>query len=470
MDYSPALVQALEYAKCKTSGLNKPGLQHAINAVNNLAKKGPITAKNALLVSTLFPNAVNFASTPLLELKASRAGAGPGPQDLAPKINQGMQSWYWNLTNFNASSGVLFVIKQTTINAATGLSIWSVDAGAVDPETNKWVSPDTVYLDSNLVQVTSNGVKILPNPNIAGSVSVTPGGFSINIQFLNKNAGFSFSVTSTSARGPTYEQSGGNVKRIGPLQNGYWSIVDGNITIGSLQLSTNGKVYTYGTNSGMSWLDYQQFGVKGITYIDQFLATAIKTKPAPMKWMFLVVQTPTYQLDAYILNPGSLSKLNEGKAVKGRKTTNLWQGVAPALYDLDCIVQVLEVYPGSVDAVPSKVSLQVMEPLNKTFILTSITTTVPSLITAGGSGYESPSTVTVDGTQVGTGVIEWVPGDMYPTQQDVLTETNISREILKSHDPNPMSQTLLAFLIVFVLLFLASVVLLPICLTRKQKK
>lgn len=467
MDYSSALVQALEYAKCKTSGLNKPGLQHAINAVNNLAKTGPITAKNALLISTLFPNAVNFASTPLLELEASKAGMGPSPLDLAPKINQGMQSWYWNLTNFNASSGVLFVIKQTTINAATGLSIWSVDAGAVDPATNKWVSPDTVYLDSNLVTVTSNGVKILPNPQIAGAVSVSPQGFSINIQYTT---GFSFAVTSTSARGPTYEQSGGNVKRIGPLQNGYWSIVDGNITTGSLQLTKGGKVYTYGASSGMSWLDYQQFGIKGITYIDQFLATAIKTKPAPMKWMFLVVQTPKFQLDAYILNPGSLSKLNAGKAVKGRKTVNLWQGTAPAQYDLDCIVQVLEVYPGSADAVPSKVSLQVLAPLNMTFILTSITTTVPSLITAGGSGYESPSTVTVSGSQVGTGVIEWVPGDMYPTQQDVLTETNISREILKSHDPNPTSQTLLAFLIVFVLLFLVSVVLLPICLTQKQKK
>ena len=476
MDYSNSLVVALQRAKCTTAGWNKPSINYAIKAVQQLAKKGPITAKSALLVSTLFPSAFTFASTPLVEIKKADAGAGPNASDLAPKIHQGLQSWYWNLTNFvsaaGVQSGVLFVIKQTTIDAESGLSVWSVDAGAVDPATMKWVSPATVYLDSNTVSVIPNGLLIRPNSQIAGTVAVTATSFAINVSFLA--SGFSFSVNSSSARGPTYEQGSGNVKRIGPLQNGYWSIVDGVVTTGTLQIRAADAVHKFDAAvPQMSWLDYQQFGVSGISYMDQLLAAAIKAPAAQTRWMFLVVQTPSYQLDAYILNAGLISKLKAGKAAKSF-TANVWQKGAAAVYDVACTAQIMDVYPTSAGGgvgVPSVVQLSVGAPLNLTFVLTTTCPlTQPMLKTAGGSGYDSPSVVTVNGKAVGTGVIEWVPGSMYPTQKDVLAESGVSADILKATNPNPAAQAALAFFIIFVVLFIASLVLIPLCVVKSKGK
>ena len=489
MDYTKPLLLALESAKCKTSGWNTPSIDKAIGAVKERSRRGTINAKNALLISTLFPAAFAFASTPLKELKKEEAGQGPEPSNLAPVITQGLSSWYWNLTNFvsltspSSNSGVLFIIKQTTIDAASGLSVWSIDAGAVDPDSKKWVSPETVYLDSDMVRVIRNGIKIMPNPQISGHVAVSATGFSISVNFTS--SGFNFQVSSTSRRGPTYEQGSGNVKRIGPIQNGYWSIVDGSTTSGVLSTTSTSKTHNYnakgsGNPNGMSWLDYQQLGLAGVTHFEQMLASAVKAPASEMKWLFFVIQTADFQLDGYllfnILKKGEVSNLHARRSVFGKKTINYWKAGNIALYDLNCTIQILDVYPETfaVGGVPSAIAVTIQSPGldNVTYTLTSITSTIPSLITAGGSGYESPSTVTwndASGTkQYGTGVIEWVPGGMYPTKADVFKESGISRNILKSADPNPNAQAFLSFMLIFVVFFVISLVLIPIYATRRK--
>jgi hypothetical protein len=189
--------------------------------------------------------------------------------------------------------------------------------------------------------------------------------------------------------------------------------------------------------------------------------------------MFLVIQAPVFQMDAYVLNLGGSSlesRLSAQKKMVSRKTVNYWETGKAAQYDLDCTIQVLQVYPtvDGVSGVPSKVALLVR---GTTYTLASISKTLPALITAGGSGYESPATVSyldASGTQqYATGVIEWVPGNMYPTAQDVLKETGVSTAILKAGDPNPVAQTFVALFIIFCVLFITSVVLVAVFSSKK---
>lgn len=73
--------------------------------------------------------------------------------------------------------------------------------------------------DQNQVLLTPNGVEFAAGAVIQGYVTVTKTGFAVNVRYTA--SGLQVSSLGTTRRGPTYEQSGGNVHVMGPAMNGW---------------------------------------------------------------------------------------------------------------------------------------------------------------------------------------------------------------------------------------------------------
>jgi hypothetical protein len=440
MDYREALLLGVSNTIARSTPWDQESNAALSKAMYIRAMQGPISAQQAVYITgMLMPTSFTFSFPPLA---VTTTGAGPASNNLAPLPTQGIKSWYWNLTQFTngdgKDSGVLLVLQQQSIVPnGEGITVWSLYAGAVDPDTKAWVSPETVYMDNDQVTIVPNGA-IFSSPDAVGSIIASSTGFDISVTMIK--AGFSFQVSSTSARGPTYEQSGGNVKKLGVFQNGYWSIVDGVITkppakVVSLQLTSTGKQYTY--NGGYSWLDYQQFGLLQLPPLERLFASVTKSSAIETVWLFLVIQTPDIQIDAYLIDPSALSQFSAGKSGKKWNVGNVWQTGKPAKYDVPCNVQLVATYPGT--TIPS--AIKVTMDGYGVYVLTSYSKGVPYLQTASGSGYESPSYVTINGAAApaARGVIEWVPKGVYPTQQDALVGAAMSTDILKARDASSLA-------------------------------
>jgi hypothetical protein len=439
MDYREALLLGVSNTIAKSSVWDQASNAALSKAIYNRAVEGPITAEQAVFIAgTLMPTGFTFSFPPLAVTNTS---TGPPPNNLAPIPTQGIKSWYWNLTQFTdgsgKDSGVLVVLQQQSIvPGGDGITVWSLYAGAVDPDTKAWVSPETVYMDNSQVTIVQNGATF-SSPGAVGSIIASATGFDISL--LMVKSGFRFAVSSTSARGPTYEQSGGNVKKMGIFQNGYWSIVDGVITNSasavSLQLTPTGTPYTY--TLGYSWLDYQQFGLLPLPGLDKLFAAATKSGAIETVWLFLVIQSSDVQLDAYVVDPGALSKFKTGQPGKKWNVANVWKTGEPAKYNVPCSVQLVATYPGT--NIPSAIKVTVEG--YGVYVLTSYSKEVPYLKTASGSGYESPSYVTINGVAApaARGVIEWVPENVYPTQQDALVGASMNTDILKARNASALA-------------------------------
>jgi hypothetical protein len=224
---------------------------------------------------------------------------------LMPQPAQGITSWYWVLLQgtpsalpapANSDLGLLIVLKQTSMTAAE--SVWSLDIGAAHAGT--WTSQSTVYMTPSAVTVSSSGVAF-NSASASGFINVSPTTISINIAMLD--SGLIIQATASTARGPTYEQAGGNIKNVGSVQNGYWSIVDGALS-SLVYIPQGGPAMKF--QLGTAWLDYQQIGLSPLGGLQTIVLAALGgvqnvNRPTGPEWLFIVVQAPDIQISAYAL-------------------------------------------------------------------------------------------------------------------------------------------------------------------------
>ncbi len=399
MDYREPILRTLSDAAAKADVFQAQAANTALAAIGKYASQGPIDAETAFGLMGLLPIAVASSFPPIT---VTTSGSGPAPTGLAPNVGQGFQSWYWNATQFaNPDTAVVLVLKQVQVNPSMDASAWALYGGATHPVTREWINIPSTYLDSDQVRIDAAGATIVGRSDVQATFAAAPNGFSISCSTPQ----LQFSVTATSARGPTYEQAGGNVLASGPFQNGYWSIVDGSVTAGSVTVQGT-PPFTFST--GWSWLDYEQFAVKPLPGVLSFFSSV---KPAPpqftMNWMWLMVQSPGMQLDMFIVGTAVLEKLHRGGTVQVTNVS-VWVPGRPAQHNQRAAVKIDAVYPGT--NIPRGVTITVDG--TATFALASYSRGgLPSVQRyVGGTAYESPCLV--QSQPAARGMIEWVvPAD-----------------------------------------------------------
>ena len=443
----------------------------------------PLDPKDAILLAGLLPPLYNVSLPPL---KVVHGGVGPAADNLLPDVTQGVKSWYWNLTHFIGEDGervgVLVVFRQTAISAGgRGLpatSAWCLYGGLVSSVDGVWQELLPKYFTDAEVQFDrTTSTLTFESSEAKGSFHVTPTEFQVAVFY--KDTAQAFHVNSTTGRGATYEQSGGNLTQLGPLQNGYWSIVDGVVNGGMVQAPASvfdtattraqlslPRAYTVGT----SWLDYQQVGFAGVTPAERFALSLIRTNPAASaRWLFVTIQSPTIQANAYCMDTKDLAAFGRKAPTAVLHTGNVWKAGQAAQYGVPVTFQLVETYPGT--TVPSKVKVTFhgVEELG-TCTLTSFSKNAPLLMSAGGSGYESPATVQHGNlvSTASTGVIEWVPQGLYPTVKQAIQEAGLdSVSIQAAWAPSPLATTTAVLIAVGVLVAVVLCIMLPVVVIKK---
>jgi hypothetical protein len=476
MDWTTAILDGVsQYAK-NASHWFAPSVKVVHNEIQARALKGPINGEQAATIINLMPGSFNFSFKELTEVHS-----GTGPTNLAPNPTEGVLSWYWNMTqlqdaaNPSNNTAILTVLTQKSISPVPAVSVWTFYVGYIVPNSGgQWYFVDPVYLSDSEVTIVTNGATFAQTNVVQGSFLVTPTSFAISVTY---NSGLAFTINASSARGPTYEQSGGNVSNIGNIQNGYWSIVDGLINASnpvSLQTAAGAKAQQYVT--GVSWLDYQQAGLKPLSGLENMLLATMYTKPSQNVWLFLTVQTPTIQIDAYVMGKDALNDFSNKKIVT-QHTANLWVVGQPAQYKVECNIRLSATYPNT--NVPSAILLWINNPQSNinpqySFTLTSYASTLPYLHAAGGDGYESPSRVNVMGVDdpQSYGVIEWLPApaDESARETSNLTKAGLNQSFTDAYKPNPSAQSALAFAIIGILAVITFIVLGIVYLTLKDQR
>jgi hypothetical protein len=476
MDYRPALLDAVATAVAAGSIWNASAIAEAASAVRARAAAGPIYAGDAIAIVNALPGFWFEAQPQLAVTATATTAATPGPQGnaLGPLTAEGKTSWYWCATQFTVPRppaaldipkgatgpgevtmpiGALIMMQQVTINAARNISAWQLFMSATDPLTGGWVTVPTRFFDNSQVQVVPNGV-LFASPRAEGVINLAQGGSTFSVEVVDHVTGFQFVVLASSERGPTYQQSTGNIDTIGRVaQTGYWSIVDGVITspeaaggltgsIGGLTGPAGGLtgptssatstsrpaaasppgamlcvragaptfLYRPGQATGSAaryypgwcWLDYQQEGLLPIKGIVKFLG-AVTPAPSPVfPWMWVAIQLDGVQYALRFLGASAVQALVAGKTVSGK--ANVWVPNADAQYAVPATATVLASYPGT--SIPRVVKVTIDASAtspSQTLVLDSYVRTAPQFTPT--SGYESPSEVI--GHPSGRAVVEW---------------------------------------------------------------
>jgi hypothetical protein len=461
MDWTTAILDGVDQYSRNTSHWFAPSARVVAKEIKTRALKGPINGEQAATIISLMPGSFNLGFKPLTQVYS-----GTGPTNLAPNPTEGILSWYWNMTqlrdaiNPTNDTAILTVLTQKSISTSPATSVWTFYVGYIVPNSGGiWYFVDPLYLSDDEVTIKADGATF-NCANVSGSFVVKPASFVIDVNYAS---GLKFNIKASSARGPTYEQSGGNVSNIGNIQNGYWSIVDGLIDVfNDVTLQTESGVTPLKYTTGVSWLDYQQAGLKPFSGFENMLLATMYTKPSENVWLFVTVQTPTYQIDAYIMGKAALNDFSNGKIVT-QNTANVWVVGQPAQYKVRCNIRLVDTYHGT--NVPSSIYLWINDPNSNTgpqyeVQLTSYATTLPYLHAAGGDGFESPSTVSIL-TSVppllndpqSYGVIEWLPAPANPDAFQTLNleKAGLNQSFTDAYKPNPSAQSALAFAIIGIL-------------------
>ena len=470
-DCGALLLSAVTGAASRASVWDADAKRIMVDTVSARVRAGPVSPLQAVLATTLMPNCFQTSFPPLV----AAGGSGPPADMLMPQPAQGITSWYWVLLQgtpsaspapVNSDLGLLIVLKQTSMTAAE--SVWSLDIGAAHAGT--WTSQSTVYMAPSAVTVSSSGVAF-NSESASGSINVSPTTISINITM--PDGGLIIKATASTARGPTYEQAGGNIKNVGSVQNGYWSIVDG--ALSSLLYTQGGSTMNF--QLGTAWLDYQQIGLSPLGGLQTIVLAALGgvqnvQKPTGPEWLFIVVQAPDIQISAYALAGPELNAVKAGKAV-AFPVANVWYTGEPAQYGISVILRVLATYDGT--TVPAIVQLYLPE-ITMSIVLTttlSRSNPPPLLTSAAGSGYESPATITFGENIIHNahGVIEWVTPGLYPTTEDALAGSGLPQSILNARKPSTSAiATLVSVSALILAAFLALAVGIPVAIHKHNKK
>lgn len=460
MDYTSSVFEGMNNISKATSTWCSDVNSIAVKALQKRGRKGPISAKDAILIQNVLPVSALIASTPLRVVSGRQVPSWLYP----PQYAQGLNSAYWNLTQgVDAASGkpmaVLFVLQQITVTPST--SAWSVCIGAVHPHTKKWICPPTSYAGQDQVVVTGNGIQVT-TPEVNAVVAISAHGFLINAEHFA--SGLIFNVNATSARGPTYEQKDSNVRQIGVVQTMYWSMPDGIANSGSY-ITLDGTQFKFKPGS-YSWMDNQQIGFAKMTGFTQMAVAAVGKPAIGLNWLYFAITAPTFQMNGEVTK--NINSFVKKEPVQSAFNNNMW-GKEGTLYDQTYTVQLLETYPGS--TIPSKIQVTVKASKN-VFVLTSYVVDKPYLKQAGGSGYESPATVSLNGKLLDNafGVIEWVPKDKYPSNSESVAEAGLDPSILDSHKGDPKAQAGLAMSSILGLAIFLFIIVIIVCAVQNSGK
>lgn len=446
-DYSSSLLSALESAKANATVFERQNAQKTLDDVASMTKAGAINGKTVSALMGVLPLFVSANTKPLREY----GGTGPtATAQLVPQVDQGLHSWYWSCTQFFAPNTAVFVVlSQITVDPATNLSVWFINGTATTPGTGVWVQTPVVFLEPGDVVIdAATGTTTVTNPQVNAVFKVSLTGCTVSATWTA--TGFSVTFTCTTARGPVYEQARTSDLRIGPVQSGYWSIVDGVVTNSAANSFTPGNgmaVTTY--SSGVSWLDYQQFGIKGLSKVERYFSALTPSFPHTFtSWMFLTIQDGTTQISCSVLKEGQLRELRQGKTVH-TTTASVWSGTPNTVgqHNLPVSVQVLATVPGGKNLGQVPVSVLVTCQ-GKTYKLVSYSTTLPVLI-ASTSVTICESPCIVNNSSTARGVIEWF---VQNTDEDAIVRSIGLPTAYVKHVTAPSQQAILAIVMAVLIL------------------
>ena len=481
-DCGPALLRAVSTANARASIWDSASKKIMVDTVAARVNAGAVSPLQAVLATALMPSCFQTSFPPL---KVWNGSPGPSWSMLAPQPAQGIMSWYWILLQgvpavpskadeATGGLGLLIVLKQTSLTPTE--SVWSLDIGAAS--AGKWDSPETVYMSPSQVTLLADGVAF-NSPGASGSIRVQTAAISVDIT-MGATGAVIKKATATSRRGPTYEQAGGNIKNAGIVQNGYWSIVDGTLSNLSYTPAASEPEITFTT--GTAWLDYQQIGIAPLKGLQPIMLAAVggvrnvRTPTGPA-WLFVVIQTPTLQLSAYILAGSELDVFKTGEKTSVLSVANVWVPGQPAEYNVPAMFQLLGTYAST--NVPSTVQLVLLASGTQSGATFELHSTVlpsgapPFLKSASGSCYESPSLVSRNGILLddSRAVIEWVEPGLYPTTTDALVGSGLSARILDARKPSASAIATIAIVSALILAaFLALVVGIPVASARHKQQ
>jgi hypothetical protein len=509
-DYGPPLLEALSVSSKNSSSWNNHAEGITCTCLKERMKRGPIHAKAAAFASTIMPVSYLLqtpALTPTLPLAPSLLGNA--------KHQLGLQSWYWLYGRMNgngngdsasasASGAVFLMIKQITVDPVQYMNVWSVTAGGENPADGSWVSKNTVFVDDRHVSKTRNSVTVT-SPHLSCRLDMSTETVSAVVKYADD--GFSYSISATTQRGPVYQQKDGRLQNLGPNTNmNAWSIVDGDVitdaVLGSgftpshhlrgpsaagpspssaipvqlegnmFQASDAEPRYVF-TAGGSVWLDYKQLGLKPFSPFQAFMATLADRNWMSFEYANFKIQLPHLQLQVFLADQDAFRTLTRTKAVVAKKAVNIWYtqgGVPKVAYDLDAHIQLTAMHND--ESVPSAVQIKVGSVVYTMQSLLPATTTPPLIRDINGGANELLMSVhtNLDGSPVGVGYIEWVPGYYAPQRNAAINEAGFSHTIYNAFKPNPVSQTVFGLGVSGIYLAIIALFVLIFCWVDKMQK
>ena len=442
MDYRSAILLAL--GKIELDVWNVEAATGTVKALVQRAAAGPIYAQEAVFIANAFPPYVNAATPPLSEY------AGGAPVSFAPNVKQGIASWYWNNTVL-PTGNLVTALYQYQIDGGAGVSAWMFTGGYCLGGT--WTPFKPVFIANTDVTVTANGV-VIQVRNFSFALAITSSNFTLTV--ISNDNQVEFTLTASSARGPTFEQANGNLSRTGLAQNAYWSVVDG-VAEGSLRTDSGPLVFA----NAWSWLDYQQIGTEKPSQAQQFLLAehgAVTSQP----WMWVIVQRETVQVALFFSGRKKLQELADGKEVTAG-TTNVWTvGQRPQLNvsaGTACVVE-FNTPHGGLEKVPSKLSVTVG---GQTYMLTCALTNIPEVFMPVTHTYDAICKVDVahgestKDTLPPSGLVQW-RSSTFPLSVTV-GRTQVSQTLARASNPSSFARMNLSMGIVSGVLIAAILVL-----------
>jgi hypothetical protein len=403
------------------------------------------------------------------------------PSTLSVQSQQGFVSWYWVCAQIDPGPGqkrvgVLLVLIQQTLPG--GGLLWSI-YGGLAVQGGAWERLGPIDLQAHEVTQTADGIAVTA-PAVVATFAPTRTGFGVAADFKQQLT--TIALVATSVRGPTFEQAGGPFSKAGPIENGYWSIVDGVVHAGTVATPS----YSV-SGPGSAWFDYQQLGIAPMSTFTKLVLAATRPSSVSAAWLWLFAQLKSgTQFNVAVIG-ADLQSLQAGNAVRG-SVANIWQAGAPPLFNIECTVQVMAWYDepssgGWASArVPHAVSIVIGASAFALVGIQSAASPPPALgpiFNGVPAIYESPASVFTavgggDGSSdaldsVGVGVIELRPSG--PTAASVAAALQLPAQFLEAFKPSPAAQAIfyggIAFIIAVLIVLL---VVVPVVVSHQKVK
>ena len=436
----------------------------ACDVIRKRAEKGPIHARDAAYMAMLMPFSFLFSMNPIIptELYNSKdALANPGPGI------QTCYSFYGVLQSKTSACTVVVTVTRVTINPLTKVSVWVINSGVTDPDTKAWITQKPVFLDDAQVRQTPNGVVIAGNV-VNGQISMSPQDITVTLSY--EKSGFEMAVTATSASGLIRPTPGKPTSLSAFIRALDWCMVDGSVSKTAPTSSsfinlrqTGGVDKRVFFSSGKAWFDFKTLEVPRFSAFNKFLVSMFSKKHAVVKYVALRIQSPNVNLRVFISDAKAIDTLLLKRSVKCAGVVTYWKDKTFSQRPLGATINIVSSYTES--HMPSVMRVYVPD-MKMSFTLTSQTSKPLVMHDVNGERFISPAFVSFAGEQQikGTGLMEWVPGNVYPVQRDYIEVSEVDAALINSAwKGNPLSRA--AFGLGMSIIFLVYIFILVCAVT-----